>query len=139
METMFGPIAQNGDYVVVVDFNWMKRKCNVYIARVYRGMAYTGVKNFPHDRNCIHKKKVICVIPVWYVDEDDQERIRKDIEGGGCVIGSSVLYCLHFGYTISSKPQRIKFCSSYRTEVIVVSTILMVIFWIVFLWSWANS
>jgi hypothetical protein len=47
METMFGPIAQNGDYVVVVDFNWLKRKCNVYVARVHNGMAYTGVKNFP--------------------------------------------------------------------------------------------
>ena len=79
METMFGPIAQNGDYVVVVDFNWMKRKCNVYIARVYNGLAYTGVKNFPHDRNYIHKKKAICVVPVWYVDEDRRLKILEDI------------------------------------------------------------
>ena len=81
METMFGPIAQEGDYVVVVDFNWMKRKCNSYIGRVHKGMAYTGMKNFPHDRNCVHKKKAICVVPVWYVDEETKLVIQNDIEG----------------------------------------------------------
>jgi hypothetical protein len=86
METMFGPIARDGDYVVVVDFNWMKRKCNVYVARVYNGMAYTGVKNFPHDRNCVHKKKAICVIPENYVDEEVKREILMDIAESNHII-----------------------------------------------------
>ena len=41
LETKYGPFAQDGDYVVVVDFNYMKRKCNTYTAQVYHGKAYT--------------------------------------------------------------------------------------------------
>lgn len=82
METKFGPVAQEGDYVIVVDFNWMKRKCNSYIGRVYKGMAYTGMKNSPHDGSCVHKKKALAVIPESYVDEEVKARIQEDIERG---------------------------------------------------------
>lgn len=82
METKFGPVAQEGDYVIVVDFNWMKRKCNSYIGRVCKGMAYTGMKNYPHDGSCVHKKKALAVIPESYVDEEVKTRIQEDIERG---------------------------------------------------------
>ena len=29
LETKFGPMAQNGDYVLVVDFNYMKRNATL--------------------------------------------------------------------------------------------------------------
>ena len=80
METKFGPVAKDGDYVLVVDFNYMRRKCETYIAKVHKGKAYTGMKNFPHDTHYIHKQKALVVVPESYVDDDIKERIKHDIE-----------------------------------------------------------
>ena len=76
IETRFGPIAQNGDYVLVVDFNYMKRKCDTYIARVYQGKAYTGVRV---NNKYIHKLKAEVVIPESYVTPYRKRLILEDI------------------------------------------------------------
>lgn len=78
LETKFGPFARDGDYVIVVDFNYMRRTCNTYTALVYHGKAYTGIIN--HNANqYIHKLKAECVIPANYVDEDKKKKILQDI------------------------------------------------------------
>ena len=69
LETKFGPMAQDGDFVLVVDFNYMKRKCETYMARVYRGKAYTGVR-ISGTHNYVHKMKAECVIPESYVPQE---------------------------------------------------------------------
>ena len=78
LETKFGPMAQDGDYVLVVDFSYMKRKCETYIARVYHGKAYTGVR-VSGTANYIHKMKAECVIPESYVPEEVKRRIYEDM------------------------------------------------------------
>ena len=78
LETKFGPMAQDGDFVLVVDFNWAKRKCNSYMARVYRGKAYTGVRLLG-TANYIHKMKAECAIPEGYVPEETKRKIIEDI------------------------------------------------------------
>jgi hypothetical protein len=78
LETKFGPMAQDGDYVVVVDFNYMKRSCNTYVARVYRDKAYTGIK-IPGTDKYVHKLRAECVIPVSYVSEESNRMIQTDI------------------------------------------------------------
>ena len=78
LETKYGPFAQDGDYVLVVDFNYMKRKCNTYTALVYHGKAYTGMVDHNTGKS-IHKLRAECVIPADYVDEDKKEKILQDI------------------------------------------------------------
>ena len=78
LETKFGPMAHNGDYVIVVDFNYMKRKCETYIARVYQGKAYTGVR-IPGTIKYIHKMRAETVIPDSYVPEEVKRKIIEDI------------------------------------------------------------
>lgn len=78
LETKFGPMAQDGDYVLVVDFNYMKRKCNTYIARVYHGKAYTGV-HIPSTNKYVHKLRAECIIPETYVPEEVKQKIFRDI------------------------------------------------------------
>lgn len=78
LETKFGPIAQDGDYVLVVDFNYMKRKCETYVARVYRGKAYTGIR-MSGTGKYIHKLKAECVVPERYVSDEQQRRICEDM------------------------------------------------------------
>ena len=78
LETKFGPMAQDGDYVLVVDFNYMKRKCDTYMARVYRGKAYTGMC-LPGTANYIHKMKAECVVSENYVSEEVKRKIYEDI------------------------------------------------------------
>lgn len=78
LETKFGPMAQNGDYVLVVDFNYMKRQCETYVARVYRDKAYTGVRRSGTDKY-IHKIKAECVIPERYVSNEQQRKICRDM------------------------------------------------------------
>jgi hypothetical protein len=78
LETKFGPMARDWDYVLVVDFNYMKRSCNTYMARVYRGKAYTGVR-MSGTANYVHKMKAECVIPESYVSEETKRKIIEDI------------------------------------------------------------
>ena len=78
LETKFGPMAQDGDYVLVVDFNYMKRKCDTYMARVYRGKAYTGVR-IPGTTKYVHKLRAEAIIPENYVPEEVKRKIIEDI------------------------------------------------------------
>ena len=78
LETKFGPMAQDGDYVLVVDFNYLKRKCDTYVARVYRGKAYTGV-HIPGTDKYIHKLRAECVIPENYISQEEKRKICEDI------------------------------------------------------------
>ena len=58
MLTKFGPEAQNGDYVIVLDVNYIGGKANNYIARIYNGTAYTGEKMYSKGKlKYIHKKQ----------------------------------------------------------------------------------
>ena len=90
LETKYGPFAQNGDYVIVVDFNYMKRKCNTYTARVYREKAYTGIIDH-NTGKYIHKLRAECVIPASYVDEDKQQKILQNI---ATMCGPAAIYDL---------------------------------------------
>lgn len=78
LETKFGPMARDGDFVTVVDFDYMKRKCETYVARVYRGKAYTGIRKPGTDRY-IHKTSAISIIPENFVDEEIKRKIIEDI------------------------------------------------------------
>lgn len=79
LETKFGPMAQDGNFVLVVDFNYMKRKCDTYIARVYKNTAYTGMKKVPYDSHYIHKKVALAVIPESYVPSETKDKIYEDM------------------------------------------------------------
>lgn len=78
LETKFGPMARDGDYVLVVDFDYMKRKCETYMARVYRGKAYTGIC-MRGTTKYIHKMKAECVIPANYVPEELKRKMQEDM------------------------------------------------------------
>ena len=78
LETKFGPMAQDGDYVLVVDFNYMKRKCDTYVARVYRDKAYTGVR-IPGTNKYLHKLRAEAIIPENYIPEEVKQKIFEDI------------------------------------------------------------
>ena len=78
IETKFGPTAQDGDYVLVVDFSYMKRKCETYVARVYNGKAYTGVRT-PGTDKYIHKIKAEVVVSENCVSEEVKQKIMQDI------------------------------------------------------------
>lgn len=78
LETKFGPLARDGDFVLVVDFNYMKRKCETYIARVYRGKAYTGV-TIPGTGKYIHKMRAECVVAENYVPQEVKRKIYEDM------------------------------------------------------------
>lgn len=78
LETKFGPMAQDGDFVLVIDFNYMKRKCDTYMARVYRGKAYTGVR-IPGTAKYVHKLRAECIIPETYVPQEVKRKIYEDM------------------------------------------------------------
>lgn len=78
VETKFGPMAQDGDFVLVVNFNYMKRSCETYVAMAYRDKAYTGVR-ISGTYKYIHKMKAECVIPANYVPEEVKRKIYEDI------------------------------------------------------------
>ena len=78
LETKFGPIARDGDFVLVVDSNYMKRKCETCMARVYRGKAYTGVR-VPGTNKYVHKLHAECVIPESYVSQEVRRKIYEDM------------------------------------------------------------
>ena len=78
LETKFGPMAQDGDYVLVVDFNYLKSKCDTYVARVYRDKAYTGVR-IPGTNKYLHKLRAEAIIPENYIAEEVKQKIFEDI------------------------------------------------------------
>ena len=83
MLTQFGPEAKNGDYVIVLDSDYVHRKGTNYIAKVVDDKAYTGRKMKGFDRNgkakYIHKLTAITVIPESIVPEETKVLIEEDI------------------------------------------------------------
>jgi hypothetical protein len=80
MQTKFGPEAKDGDYVIVLDADWMHRRATTYIARVYKDKAYTGYRtNGNLGEKYIHKLHAQIVIPETLVSEENKKLIEEDI------------------------------------------------------------
>lgn len=80
MNTKFGQEAKDGDYVIVLDADYIHRKATTYIAKVYKGKAYTGYKmNYNRGTKYIHKREAQVIIPVSIVPEETKALIEEDI------------------------------------------------------------
>lgn len=81
MKTKFGPEAKDGDYVIVLDADYVHRRATSYIAKVYRGKAYTGYKmNYNRSTKYIHKLEAQVVISETIVPEETKTLIEEDIK-----------------------------------------------------------
>ena len=80
MPTHFGPEAKDGDYVIVLDVNYVGRSATNYIAKVYKGKAYTGRRMYASGKlKYIHKIGAEIVIPESIVPEEIKALIEEDI------------------------------------------------------------
>ena len=80
MKTKFGPEAKDGDYVIVLDVDYIHRRAMTYIAKVHNGKAYTGYKmNYNRGIKYIHKLEAQVIIPESIVSEEDRVLIEEDI------------------------------------------------------------
>lgn len=82
MLTGYGPEAKDGDYVIVVDADYVHRRSTTYIAKVYNNKAYTGIKmryGSGLKEKYIHKLNAVVVIPESYVPEETKLLIEEDI------------------------------------------------------------
>lgn len=79
MQTHFGKEAKDGDYVIVLDVNYMGRSAKTYIAKVYKGKAYTGQKRTPQNSKYIHKAIAEIVISESIVPSNTKALIEEDI------------------------------------------------------------
>lgn len=82
MKTKIGPEAKDGDYVIVLDADYVHRSARNLIAKAYNGKAYTGVWMYRSDgkRKYIHKLEAQIVIPESIVDEETKKLIEEDIK-----------------------------------------------------------
>ena len=79
MNTKFGPEAKDGDYVIVLDADYVHRRATNYIAKVCNNKAYTGARmNYGYGKY-IHKLEAQVVIPESVVDEETKKLIEEDI------------------------------------------------------------
>lgn len=80
MKTKFGPEAKDGDYVIVLDVDYVHRNAVNYIAKVYQNKAYTGYKmNYNRGTKYIHKLEAQVVISEFIVPEELKVLIEEDI------------------------------------------------------------
>ena len=79
MDTKFGPQAKEGDYVIVLDSDYVHRRATNYIAKVYKDKAYTGRK-MVGNKKYIHKMYAEIVIPEAIVPEETKRLIEEDIQ-----------------------------------------------------------
>ena len=79
MVTKFGPKAQDGNYVIVLDVDYVHREARNYIAKVYKNKAYTGKTMTRNSSKYIHKMSAEIVIPEYLVPEDLKTLIERDI------------------------------------------------------------
>ena len=80
MTTKFGPEARDGDYVIVLDVDYVHRRAVNYIAKVYKNKAYTGYKmNYNLGNKYIHKLEAQIVISESIVSAEDKALIEEDI------------------------------------------------------------
>lgn len=71
MDTIYGPIAKDGDYVIVLDVNYMAGSAKNYLAKVHNGKAYTGEKMSTRKGwKYIHKLVAQTIVPADIVPEE---------------------------------------------------------------------
>ena len=81
MTTRFGPEAKDGDYVIVLDADYVHRSARNLIGKVCGNKAYTGMRQRDiRTYNFIHKKIAEIVIPESMVPEEIKEKIEEDIK-----------------------------------------------------------
>ena len=80
MQTRFGQEANDGDYVIVMDVNYIGRSAKTYIAKVYNGKAYTGKTYSPAKPKYIHKNIAEVVIHESIVPDETRQLIEEDIK-----------------------------------------------------------
>lgn len=78
MYTSFGPEAKDGDYVIVLDNDYVHRRATNYIAKVYGDKAYTG-HTMVGNGKYIHKLGAVVVVPESIVPEETKKLIEEDI------------------------------------------------------------
>ena len=80
MKTKFGPEAKDGDYVIVLDVDYIHRSAKTLIAKVHRDKAFTGYKtNCNRGTKYIHKLEAQVVISEFIVSEELKVLIEEDI------------------------------------------------------------
>ena len=79
MITQFGPEAKNGDYVIVLDSDYIHREGTNYLAKVVGNKAYTGRKMRGVKTRYIHKISAVMVVPESIVPEETKKLIEEDI------------------------------------------------------------
>ena len=77
MQTKYGPEAQEGDYVLVLDVDYWHGKSRTLIAQIYKNKAYTGTET---KGKFIHKNIAEIIISEDFVPQETKELIKKDIE-----------------------------------------------------------
>ena len=82
MQTRFGSEAKDGDYVIVLDADYVHRRARNLIAKVYNNKAYTGIwmRNSKGERKYIHKLIAEVVISESIVPEETKSLIEEDIK-----------------------------------------------------------
>ena len=80
MVTRFGVEAKEGDYVLVLDNDYVHRRSANYIGKVHKNKAYTGIKMQGVKDRYIHKIAAEIVIPESIVPEETKQRIEADIQ-----------------------------------------------------------
>ena len=81
MKTKFGPEAKDGDYVIVLDADYVHRRARNLVAKVYGDKAYTGVWMYSSNgkQKYLHKLEAQIVIPESIVSKEDKRLIEEDI------------------------------------------------------------
>lgn len=79
MKTKFGPEAKDGDYVIVLDVDYVHRSAKNLVAKVCGNKAYTGVKTNYGYGKYIHKLEAQIVIPESVIGEEMKALIEEDI------------------------------------------------------------
>lgn len=80
MFTRYGRQAVDGDYVIVLDIDYMHRRAANYIGKVYKNKAYTGVRmKGLSTEKYIHKLSAEIVISETDVPEEVKKMIDEDI------------------------------------------------------------
>lgn len=82
MKTKFGPEAKDGDYVIVLDADYVHRRARNLVAKVYNDKAYTGVWMYSSSgkHKYLHKLEAQIVIPESIVDDETKRLIEEDIK-----------------------------------------------------------
>lgn len=80
MYTKFGPEAKDGDYVIVLDVDYIHRRATTYIAKVYKNKAYTGIRiSTQKGYKYLHKTSAEIIISEALVSDEIKAKIDEDI------------------------------------------------------------